>query len=150
MNLEAGLFSSAVEIMSTPVLTVTPDTTIQEAVILLEKERISGVPVVDPDNRLLGMLTEFDLLRAIRNLGLHGHVREFMSTNIVSAEESDSLADLTDLMLEKRVRRMPVLRDGRVVGVISRRDLVFVGHVRQQLLADLPVTSMTRDLQPGD
>ena len=49
MSVEASLFSSAVEIMSTPVVTVTPGTTIQQAVVLLEEERISGLPVVDQD-----------------------------------------------------------------------------------------------------
>jgi CBS domain-containing protein len=145
MNVEADLFSSAVEIMSTPVVTVTPDTTIQQAVVLLEKGRISGLPVVDQDDHLLGMLTEFDLLRAIRNLALQGLVGDFMSTDIVTVDESASLTYLTDLMLEKRIRRVPVLSEGRVVGVVSRRDLVFVGNVRQQLLADLPVASLSRD-----
>lgn len=145
MNVEDGLFSSAVEIMSTPVVTVTPDTTIQQAVVLLEKGRISGLPVVDQDDRLLGMLTEFDLLRAIRNLALQGLVGDFMSTDIVTVDESASLTYLTDLMLEKRIRRVPVLSEGRVVGVVSRRDLVFVGNVRQQLLTDLPVASISRD-----
>jgi len=150
MSVEPGLFSSAVEIMSTPVVTVTPDTTIQEAVVLLEEERISGMPVVDEDNRLIGMLSEFDLLRAIRNLRLQDHVREFMSTDIVTVGESDSLTDLTDLMLEKRIRRVPVVREGRVVGVISRRDLVFVGNIRQQLLTELPVSSVSFDLSSGE
>lgn len=145
MNVEDGLFSSAVEIMSTPVVTVTPDTTIQQAVVLLEKGRISGLPVVDQDAHLLGMLTEFDLLRAIRNLALHGRVGDFMSTDIVTVDESASLTYLTDLMLEKRIRRVPVLSEGRVVGVVSRRDLVFVGNVRQQLLTDLPMASVSRD-----
>ena len=145
MSVEAGLFSSAVEMMSTPVVTVTPDMTVQDAVGLLEEARVSGLPVVDQDDRLLGMLTEFDLLRAIRNLGLQGLVSEFMSSDIVTVEESTSLTDLTDLMLEKRVRRVPVLRDGRVVGIVSRRDLVFVGNIRQQLLTELPVANISRD-----
>ena len=144
MNAEDGLFSSAVEIMSTPVVTVTPDTTIQQAVVLLEKGRISGLPVVDEDDHLLGMLTEFDLLCAIRNMALQGLVRDFMSTDIVTVDESASLMHLTDLILEKRIRRVPVLSEGRVVGVVSRRDLVFVGNVRQQLLADLPVAIVSR------
>ncbi len=145
MNVEAGLFSSAVEIMSTPVVTVAPDTTIQQAVVLLEEGHVSGLPVVDRDDHLLGMLTEFDLLRAIRNLALQGLVRDFMSTDIVTVDEAASLTDLTDLMLEKRIRRVPVLSEGRVVGIISRRDLVFVGNIRQQLLADLPVALVSTD-----
>jgi len=142
MNVEAGLFSSAVEIMSTPVVTVTPDTTIQQAVALLEEGRISGLPVVDHQDHLLGMLTEFDLLRAICNTRLQGLVSEFMSTDACAVDEATSLTTLTDLMIEKRVRRVPVLREGRVVGVISRRDLVFVGNVRQQLLTELPVAPL--------
>lgn len=144
MNAEAELFSSAVEIMSTPAVTVTPDTTIQQAVAILEKERISGLPVVDHDDRPQGMLTEFDLLRAIRNLQLQGLAGDYMSTDIVAVDETALLTELTDLMLEKRIRRVPVLREGRVVGVISRRDLVFVGNIRQQLLTELPVASISR------
>ena len=145
MNVEAGPFSSAVEIMSTPVVTVTPDTTIQEAVALLEEGRISGLPVVDHEDRLLGMLTEYDLLRAIQKLRLQGLVSEFMSTVTCSVDETTSLSELTDLMVEKRIRRVPVLQAGRVVGVISRRDLVFVGNIRQQLLAELPVASVAHE-----
>ena len=145
MSVEAGLFSSAVEIMSTPVVTATPDMTVQHAVGLLEEARVSGLPVVDHDGQLLGMLTEFDLLRAIRNLGLQGLVSEFMSASIVTVEESTSLTDLTDVMIEKRVRRVPVLREGRVVGIVSRRDLVFVGNIRQQLLTELPVAPISRN-----
>ncbi len=138
MTTQNGLFSTAVEIMSTPVVTVGPDTTIDQAVAILEERRVSGLPVVDDEQRLLGMLTEFDLLRAIRNLRLQGRVREFMATDIAAVDAECSLADLIDLMLEKRMRRVPVLQGGRVVGVISRRDLVFVGNIRQQLLAELP------------
>jgi len=148
LAVEMNLFASAVEIMSTPVVSVTPEMTIHEAVTLLEKERISGMPVVDGDNRLVGMLTEYDLLRAIRDFKLKGSVQEFMSSDIITAEESDSLTDLADLILTKRVRRVPILRDGRVVGIISRRDLVFVGHVRQQLLSDLPVTTTSHGQDP--
>lgn len=150
MTPESGLFSSAIEIMSTPVTTVTPDTTIHEAVVLLENKRISGVPVVDDDNHLLGMLTEFDLLRAIRNHRLDARASEFMSTDVTTADESDSLADLTDLILDKRVRRVPILQQGRLVGIVSRRDLVFVGHIRQQLLSELPVASISFDLPSNE
>ena len=148
MTTSNGLFSTAVEIMSSPVITVGPDTTIDQAVAILEERRVSGLPVVDDEQRLLGMLTEFDLLRAIRNLRLQGRVREFMATDVVAVDTGCCLTDLIDLMLETRVRRVPVLQDGRVVGVISRRDLVFVGNVRQQLLAELPETPIlnTRDM----
>lgn len=148
MTTQNGPFSTAAEIMSSPVVTVGPDTTIDQAVAILEERRVSGLPVVDDEHRLLGMLTEFDLLRAIRNLCLQGRVREFMATDIVAVDAECSLTDLIDLMLEKRMRRVPVLHDGRIVGVISRRDLVFVGNVRQQLLAELPETPIlsTRDV----
>ncbi len=84
MSVAAGLFSSAAQIMSTPVVTVGPDTTIQEAARLLEEQHVSGLPVVDANRQLLGMLTEFDLLRAVRDLQLQGRVGEFMSVDVVA------------------------------------------------------------------
>ncbi|NLS92484.1 MAG: CBS domain-containing protein [Planctomycetaceae bacterium] len=113
-------------------------------------KRISGVPVVDDDSYLLGMLTEFDLLRAIRNHRLDARADEFMSADVITADKSDSLANLTDLILEKRVRRVPILEQGRLVGIVSRRDLVFVGHIRQQLLSELPVASVSLDFPSNE
>ncbi len=59
------------------------------------------------------------------------------------------MADLIDLLIEKRIRRVPVVRKGRVVGVVSRRDLVFAGSVRQQLFTELPEAAVSPGQSEG-
>jgi len=137
---DVNLFAAG-DIMTTRVVSVGPDTPIQEAVDLFELHRVSGLPVVDSRKRLLGVITEYDLLQSISTLQLTGKVADFMTTEVTTVGTDVSLVELARLFLSTRVRRLPVLSKGKVVGVISRRDLIFVGKIRQQLLAELPVVS---------
>ncbi len=137
---EVTLFTAG-DIMTTDVVSVRPDTTIQEAVDLFELRQISGLPVVDSQQRLLGVMTEYDLLQGISTLRLSGKVADFMTTDVTTVSQHVPLVDLAKLFLSTRVRRLPVISDGKVVGVISRRDLLFGGKIRQQLLAELPMVS---------
>ena len=128
--------------MTTEVVSVRPDTTIQEAVDLFELHQISGLPVVDNQQRLLGVMTEYDLLQGISTLQLSGKVADFMTTDVTTVSQHVPLVDLARLFLSTRVRRLPVISHDKVVGVISRRDLLFGGKIRQQLLAELPLVSI--------
>ncbi len=130
---------AAREIMTTDVVTVRPETMIEEAVGLFEHHRVSGLPVVDDRNQLLGVISEYDLLRSISTTNMRGMVAEFMSTDLVAVDEDTSLIDLAELLLSTRVRRVPVTRDGELLGVISRRDIIFAGNIRQRLLTELPM-----------
>jgi len=132
--------------MTTRVVSVRPDTRIQEAVDLFEFHRVSGLPVVDSRKRLLGVITEYDLLQSISTLQLTGTVADFMTTEVTTVGTDVSLVELARIFLSTRVRRLPVLSKGKVVGVISRRDLIFVGKIRQQLLTELPVVSPSPEL----
>lgn len=129
---------SAKELMTTDIVSVTPDTTIAEAIKLLEHSRVSGLPVVDSRRRMLGLISEYDLLRSISGLQMRGKVADFMTTGVVTVGENASLAELADLFISRHVRRVPVTSDDKLVGVISRRDLIFAANVRQQLI-DLPL-----------
>jgi predicted transcriptional regulator len=97
--------------------------------------------VIDDDRRVLGVITEYDLLQSIGNLQLTGQVADFMSSNVTTVSEDVPLVELARIFISTRVRRLPVTSDGKLVGVISRRDLIFVGKIRQQLLAELPEVS---------
>lgn len=132
---------TAKQVMTTGVVCVKRDTRIEEVVELFEQHRVSGLPVVDRQQRLLGVITEYDLLRSITALKMRGTVAEFMTRDVISIEEDASLTEIAEIFLSTRVRRVPVTRDGKVIGVISRRDLIFIANIRQRLLDELPVFS---------
>ena len=143
---ELNLFTAG-DIMTTQVVSVRPDTRIQEAVDLFELHRVSGLPVVDSRKRLLGVITEYDLLQSISTLQLSGKVADFMTTEVTTVGTDVSLVELARIFISTRVRRLPVLSGGKLVGVISRRDLIFVGKIRQQLLAELPLVSAFAEVE---
>jgi CBS domain-containing protein len=138
----------AQDVMTRTVAAVHADTPLAEAVSLLVDRHISGLPVVDSNAHLVGMLTEGDLLRRIETdtekthsgwLGLllgpghlateyvHAHgrtVRDVMTDNPVSVTEETTLADIVTLMEKRHFKRVPVVRDGALVGLVSRSDIV--------------------------
>ena len=141
----------AKSVMTTDIVTVPPETTIAETARRMLIHHVSAVPVVDPDNRPLGLVSEGDVMRYfgaqfqskraqwlrmlaegetlapefLAEIGLNQrHVREIMSTAIVSADEEASLAELADLMLKHGIKRVPILRDGVLVGMVSRAELI--------------------------
>jgi CBS domain-containing protein len=119
------------DLMTRPVITVRPETPTGEAAALLGKHQITALPVVDVDSRLLGMISEGDLLRnQIRRDGeaaLREHesrVGALMTSPAVRVAESDDISDVAGLMLYSNVHSVPVVDAEEVVGIISRRDLV--------------------------
>lgn len=139
------------DVMTTEVLTVRPHTSFKDTVELLVEHRISGVPVVDEDGRLVGLVTEADLvskeafdlrqrrpLAAVAELisgasrwagkasGLTaGHV---MSDRVVAVTPGEDLRAVARRMLDLGVKRFPVVDHGRLVGIVSRQDLLRLFH----------------------
>ena len=107
--------------MTTDVVTVTPPTTVQELAELLAAKRISGVPVVDHRGRLIGIVSDADILS--RRLG-QDTVRALMTTDVVAVGEGESVQEISLLLAVRRINRVPVVRDGAVVGIVSRTDIV--------------------------
>jgi CBS domain-containing protein len=125
--------------MSSPVVTVPPDMRVKEVADLLVTRAISAVPVVDNDE-LVGIVTEADLLpleltpdpraHLLPPADLPGHLPkvagEAMTREVVALPEDADLAEAGRLMLERRIRSIPVVRGRQVVGIVARRDLLEV------------------------
>jgi len=138
----------AIDIMVRDVVTVTPDDSVSHAVELLAKHDISALPVVDGEGRLTGVLSEADLIHRVE-IGTekkqpwwveavtpaaalaadfakaHGRrVHEIMSTDVVTAGEDAPLAEIAALLERHRIKRVPIVRDGKLIGIVSRSNLI--------------------------
>ncbi len=112
-------------VMNSDVITIKPDATVDEAIALLLQHGISGLPVVDDQNRLLGVVTEFNLLQSITQPDLKSEpVSRVMSTEVMTVDEDTIPLKVVNIMQEHHVRRVPVMRDDELVGLISRRDIL--------------------------
>lgn len=138
----------AMDVMVRRLVTVGPDDPVSKAVALLAEHDVSALPVVDDTNRVVGLLSEADLLRrealgtdrrrpwwlealtpaatlAAEFAKAHGRtVREVMSEDVVAVTEDTPLSEIAGLLERHRIKRVPVLRDGRLVGLVSRANLI--------------------------
>ena len=142
----------AIDVMTTGVITIDPDTSVQAVAKLLSERGISGVPVVDAADRLVGIVSEGDLLHRVETgtervagrrrswwldtiasdqelardyIKSHGRTaKDVMTREVISVTETTDLADVAMLLDTKRIKRVPVLRDGKLVGIVSRANLV--------------------------
>jgi CBS domain-containing protein len=136
------------DLMTRDPVTIPPDATLAMVARILGERGFSGAPVVDKDGTLLGMVTEGDLIRRIaapedqpRNwlrefltpagrqaaafARTHGQtVRDVMTGALVTAEEDTPIERIAKAMEERGIRRVPVVRDGKLVGIVSRADLI--------------------------
>ena len=138
----------ALDVMVRDVVTVSPDADVKEAIKLLAEHDISALPVVDADGNVVGVISEGDLIRR-EELGTekrrpwwleavtpastlaeefaksHGRrVSEVMSTHVVSATEETPLGEIATLLEKHRIKRVPIMRDGKLVGIVSRSNLI--------------------------
>lgn len=113
-------------IMTRDVISVTAQTPIFEALDLLSKNRISGLPVINEENEVVGILSEKDVLKLLLDKRLDGKklVGDYMSRDVVSFSEEDSAVDVCKFFMHSYVRRVPIVHDGKLVGIVSRHDIV--------------------------
>lgn len=131
---EESVVSKAEEIMNRHVVCVHCETTIYDAVRLMVDNRITGMPVVDDDNGLVGIFTEKDVLRLVSDLhlldllhdlkGSEAKVEDFMTKKVVSFTPDSEMVDVCDCLRNNSFRRVPILEDGKVVGIICRKDII--------------------------
>jgi CBS domain-containing protein len=125
----------AQDLMATHLVTVNEDDTIDHAVTLMIRHRISGLPVLDRAGWPVGIISEFDLLELICE-GETGRdaVSHYMSPEFFSVAADDNWVTVADVFREKHVRRLPVLRDGVLVGIVTRHDLMHaIRDARRQI-----------------
>ena len=107
------------EIMTAPVVSARPDMPTVDVAELLTRHRISGVPVTDEAGAVVGLVSEYDLL-----VKQGAAARDVMSATVISVTEETDVEDVRALLIDMRIRRVPVLAGQRLVGIVSRSDLV--------------------------
>jgi CBS domain-containing protein len=113
------------DVMHPDPITVRPETPIAAAIRLLIEHRISGLPVVDPRQRIVGMITEKDMLRVLyEESGTLNAVSDLMTTRLRVFQADDPLEQVVDCLMANHFRRVPVIDGERLVGLISRADLM--------------------------
>lgn len=136
------------EVMSTRVVAVRPDATLKEAVRRLAEHAVTALPVVEPGGELVGIVSEADamvgavvpdprahlLLVPVPGDAWPARVADVMTRTVLTVSPHSDLADAADLMLASGVKSLPVLDSERVVGMLSRRDVILALSRRDELI----------------
>lgn len=123
-------FPSVVKYMATDEITLSPDITISEAIDILLDNKLTGAPVLDEDRRIVGFLTEKDCLRvmidsAYNNMPFDDKtVANYMSTVVKTVSTDHDILDIANEFLTTHFRKFPVVHEGKLVGQVSRRDIL--------------------------
>jgi len=145
------------EVMTSPAVTVGPGATLKQAVRLLDEHRISAMPVVDQAGHLVGVVSEADVLRESMPLDHRAHgllveisgppthlaVADVMTNLSMSVSPADDVSDVVELLVDTQVKSLPVVAAGRVVGMVSRQDVI-TALARADLLIEAEVDEALR------
>ena len=117
--------TKAKDIMSRNLITVKKNTSVFEAIQTLVEHQITGLPVVESGWVLEGIVTEKDFLRLINEATADEKtVAQVMTTQVISFQEEDSVEDICTSLIKNNFRRVPILKGNKLVGIISRRDVI--------------------------
>jgi len=115
----------AIDIMEKNVITIGPDVTLDKAIHRLLENRISGMPVVDDNGKVIGIISEKDILNFLFCGYLHNTaVSEAMTENFVYFTPETRIEKIAVAISKYQFRRVPIVKDGKVVGIVSRRDII--------------------------
>jgi len=122
---EAVKMITARQVMSEDLITLRPSCSVRKAIELILEHGISGLPVVDDKGHLVGIVSEFALLAVAYDRKVENDVvAQHMTTDVFTVDIDDPISKVSDLCIAHRVRRAPVMENGRLVGLISRRDVL--------------------------
>ena len=120
--------AKARDYMTRHLITLTPDMEVMHAVGIFVERQISGAPVLDPTGNLVGMLSEKDCMRVALSAGYYGEwggrVAEYMHSPVATIDADMPIVEVAQLFAEREYRRYPVLEDARLVGQLSRSDVL--------------------------
>src|SRR5438105_4641855 len=131
----------AKDVMTTRVITVTENQTKQQVARLLAQHRISGLPVVNDDHVVVGVVTEYDVISKEGQT-----VGEIMTRGVISIAPDTDLEEVSHILVNERIKRLPVLDQGKVIGIVSRADLV--REVAQRWMCSVCGEVVHREEQP--
>lgn len=141
----------AKDIMTREVITVKPDTTVEEAARIMVDNKVSGLPVVDEEGKILGIVTEKDLMVKASELKVpfyitlfdsiiflenpikfNNHIRKYfasqvkevMTARVITVDEDTPVKEVARIMQAEKVNRVPVTKDGAITGIITRNDIL--------------------------
>ena len=129
-NKKKIIHETASDYMTTNVITFKADQEITDVTETIIKRKISGAPVVNNEEEIIGIITEKDCLRVIYDEKYHnlfpnqGKVTNYMSKKVITVDYNIKIYELASLFMKSNFRRYPVLKNGKMVGVISRRDVL--------------------------
>jgi CBS domain-containing protein len=131
---------TAKQLMNTSVITISPQEDVYEAMRMMALNNVTGLPVVDEDGTLVGIITEKDILVLLYNSleeadlsRAVGTVGQFMTRHVISFGPADNLVDIAECLSTNHFRRVPILENGKLVGIISRRDVIrYIRDLQQQ------------------
>ncbi len=115
------------------VVTIAPDTTVAEAIARLVQNNIGSLPVVNEEGKLIGVVSERDVLRLMHNRGEAfscEKIASVMTCNPVTCGPEDDVDEVMGQMSERRIAKVPVLEDGRLIGIVSVGDVIKVMYER--------------------
>ena len=121
---------NARDIMTRNVYTTSPEVNVQEVAQLLIQKDISGVPVINRDGQIIGIVTEADIIGKVNREGLC--VADIMTPELIFVDEETQVGEIAILLVERKIKRVPVMRDGKLVGIVCRADIVYAvaqGHL---------------------
>jgi CBS domain-containing protein len=116
---DSGPTQTARDIMTREVVTIEADMLVEDAAKLLAYHNISGMPVEDPDGKVCGIVSEADVIGHIGAI-----VSDVMTPEVVSVGESATVEEIATLMAQHRIKRVPVMNNGSLLGMVSRSDIV--------------------------
>ncbi len=117
--------ATAKDVMTRQLTTVMEETAMQHVIKLLVDHNITGIPVVNEDMELKGIITEKDVLKMLMDrTSTQKTVKSVMTADVLSFDENDDLINIFKAFVDNNFRRVPILSEGRLTGIISRKDII--------------------------